>query len=435
MKRLRMFAVLCVGTISASGVWAAGLEVSETGQAPDLKVTIKAPGVYQAVVRQAWGGGIPQFYNLEVDPEAKLNLAGSPAGLFEVGWHGATWNRPEGADPKTCCVNHSLGGDPTKPCYDGTRMWPWEDHREQKAEGELQVIEKSAVRVRVRAQSWFSAASSPIRMDKDLPVTAVYTFYPSGRIVIQVRIRRTGTMAMHWSGEYGPHLFVGADNKNAAADPGFTWSTPESGEIKGEQAPRKPEALVLATSEKAKTSLMVTIPPEEERLFTRMMRHDGRSVNWDRSGYGSGNLVMQPGYDNTWACMIEMGTPGSKVVPELKTAKEAVAYATDYREPGKVTGVTLVTDDAGDFNKDGFNESEGCYVIKGPGPVTLTFEKGKGAGYAPAFKVTGWQGEAPKAIKIDGKEVQTVAAVVDGRLVVQVLGTISGEKVQVLIGG
>jgi hypothetical protein len=425
--------------ISSAAAEPAGLEVGESGATPHLKVIVTAPGVYKATVAQSYGGGIAEFYNLSADPEAKVNVAGRLAGLFEVGWHGATWKRPEGADPKTCCVNHSLGGDPAKPCYDGVRLWPWESH--EGIEGELRVIEKSAARVRVRTESWFAAGSCPLKIDKDLPVTAVYTFYPSGRVFVQVRVRRTGALAMHWSREYGPHLFVGADNKNAEADLAFTWSTPESGEIQGERAPAKSEALVLTRSEKAKTNLMVTVPPEEQTLFTQNMRHNGRSVNWDRAGYGSGNIVMQPGYDSTWACMIEMGTTGGALVPELKTGKDALPFALDYRTPAKIEGATLVTDEPGDFNKDGFNESEGCWVLKSPGPVEFTFAKGAGAGFAPAFKLVGWNKDAPKSVRIDGKDVPCIAAVVQGApdastpsLLVQVMGTVAAEKAKIEIG-
>jgi len=67
-----------------------GLDVTEAGAPPDLKVTLTSPGVYRAVVWQAAGGGMMEFYDFASDPEAKKNLAGHDRGLFEVGWHGAT---------------------------------------------------------------------------------------------------------------------------------------------------------------------------------------------------------------------------------------------------------------------------------------------------------------------------------------------------------
>jgi hypothetical protein len=165
------------------------------------------------------------------------------------------------------------------------------------------------------------------------------------------------------------------------------------------------------------------------------MHHNGRSIGWDRCGYGSSNIVMQPGYDETWACMIQMGTPTATSVPDLKSAKAALPYALDYREPAKITGATLVTDDPGDFNRDGFNESEGCFVLRGPGPLSFTFEKGKGAGFAAAFKILDWKGDAPKTVKVDGDDVPCASGVVDGDLVLQVLGTIAPKKARMSIGG
>src|SRR5262249_59202961 len=82
------------------------------------------------------------------------------------------------------------------------------------------------------------------------------------------------------------------------------------------------EELVLADSDKVKTTFLFTIPAEEDKLFDCHMRHDGRSVGWDRAGYGSKSIVMEPGYDSTWACLLHMGTTGSRLMPELRTPKD-----------------------------------------------------------------------------------------------------------------
>jgi hypothetical protein len=426
-----------------------GLTVEESGTAPDLKVAVTSPGVYRAVVAQSYGGGITQFFDLATDPEAKANLAGDMCGLFEVGWHGTQWKRPEGADPKTCCVNHSLGMDAAKPCTDGTRWWPAGNHQERKCQGELAVIEKSPARVRVQATSWFTSYNCPLpgEVDRDLPVTVVYTFYPSGRILAQVRIQRTGALAYHWGSEYGPHLFLIHQRLPLAAGEmeadqkyrNFTLGTPKHAEFEkdvkaGTAKWAQPEELALAWSDTIKTRLFIAIPPEGQKTFDRHMRHTYPG-SWDRFGYGSASVIMPPGTDSTWACVIQMAAEAGAPAATFKTAAEALPYALDYREPAKIEGAQLVKDDSGDFNKDGYNESEGCHVLKGPGSLSFTYEKGKGAGFAPVFKVVGWQGEAPKVVKVDGKEVRAASAVVDGKLVVQVMGTVAGEKVKIQIGG
>ena len=430
-----MTVVIVLG-LSVSHLAAAGLEVEDTGGQPfRRKIIVTSPGVYKAEVWQASGGGIMGFYDLAADPEAKVNLADRKRGLFEIGWHSRHFKGPDPADQPFCCVMHmrqiQAGKEKDKKtCQDGCADWPSSNRQRLKAWGTLDLIEKSAARVRIRARStfvWWGMYDH-----KDLKVAAEYTFHPTGKVAIQVRVQNDGKMAFHWSSEYGPHLMVPGSDKKPEVDRGFVWSTPKQETLK-RKTPS--EQLVLATSEKVKTSLMLSIPAEGHELFNGFMHHNGRSIGWDRCGYGSKNITMKPGYDNTWTCLIQMGSPGSALSAEMKTAGEALAYAMQYREPAKLTGVTLVTDDAGDFNKDGYNESEACHVLKGPGPLSFTYERGKGAGFAPAFKVIGWGKDAPKTVKVDGKTVPAAAGVVDGKLLLQILEKLPTDKVRIDIGG
>jgi len=48
--------------------------------------------------------------------------------------------------------------------------------------------------------------------------------------------------------------------------------------------------------------------------------------------------------------------------------------------------------------------------------------------------VLGWKGEAPHHAKVDGKEVPAASGVVDGTLVIQILGRIEGERAKIEIG-
>src|SRR5262249_48823566 len=99
---------------------------------------------------------------------------------------------------------------------------------------------------------------------------------------VQVRVQKM-ERRFQWSGEYGPHLHVPASAKNLDADPAFIFSTPKVDTVQdGYFAPS--EELVLATSAKLKTTLMLTIPAEAHTLFDRNGRQTGRSVNWDRFG-------------------------------------------------------------------------------------------------------------------------------------------------------
>jgi hypothetical protein len=377
------------------------LELSDTGVAPDRKITVTMPGVYRAAVWQASGGGIMEFYDLVHDPKAEYNLADRNRGVFEIGWHASPASMKK-----------------------GVRDWPSLWHKELKAEGRIEVIEKSPARVRVKVDSVFTWWQKFV--DEDMPVSAVYTFYPCGQIAIQVRVRQNGE-SYTWSNEYGPHLCFVALKDKPERNPGYTFSTPTAKDFKdGFQG--KAEELVLAVSPKVDARFLLTIPAESETLFDRHMRHDGRSVNWDRAGYGSKSVVMDKGYDSTWACLIQFGTKGSPCAAEFGTPTESIPWALSYRKPARIEGATVVKDDTGDLNKDGFNETEGCHVLEGAGPLRFTYERGLGAGFAPAFKVVGWKGKVPQTVKVDGKEVPAAAAVVEGKLLLQVLGRVEKDK-------
>jgi len=406
--------------LASASALGAGLELSRAGEPPDQKIVVTSPGVYRAVVYQASGGGINEFYNLASDPEAKLSLAWNDRGLFEVGWHGKSSKNP-GADKKTCCNNHALGAKPEDGCYDGCGDWPSMAHKELKATGELAVSEQSPARVRIRTKAPFVWWGKFVHK---LTAEAVYTFYPTGRIIIQMHVANSGNKPFHWSGEYGPHITVSASDKMPENDRGFVWSSPKQEKlVSGSPS----EELVLAASDKAKTRLMLAIPPEEQMLFTRFMHHDGHTVGWDRAGYGSGGLVMEPGYDNTWACMIQMGASGSRVAQEMRTPAEALPVAMQYRKPPKLQakGADLVMDDPGDLNRDGFNESEGCYVLRGAGPVEIACEEGKTL-CQPAFKIAGRKGVLPEKVTVNGAEAAFVAGEAGGSLVIQLLGIVEG---------
>jgi len=420
IRNLGLAVIVCCSVSSAQ---AGDLTVEESGVSPDKKITVTSPGVYKAVLWQESGGGINEFYDLAADPEASHNLVGTGAsvrGLVEIGWHG----RPFKGEGEACCAEHI--SDPKKKengksCYDGCMDWPSAGHKKLGVRSELAVTEKSAARVRVSGRgtfTWWAKYSN----EKDAAVTPLYTFYPAGQIILQVRVQMIGQRTLHWGPEYGPHLllpFNAKDGKN------FSYSTPTVDKVT--KSLPKSEELVLGTSAAVKSAVLLTIPAEAQALFDRHLLHM-------RFGYGSNKIDMPPGYDHTWACLVQLGTQGHDLLPPLRTAKDALPFATQYRVPAKIDGAELVKDAPGDFNKDGFNESEGCHVLKGPGPLAFTYERGAGAGFAPAFRIVGWNGPAAPSAKVDGKEVPSAAAVVDGNLIVQMLGTIAAPKAKIEIG-
>lgn len=180
----RILSLSALAWASTTAVQAGALTVAETGESPEKKITVTSPGVYKAVIWQAsGGGGLVEFYDLVADPEAKLNLAGTAGttkGLIEVGWHGREFKCPPEKLGKDCCAAHKLNYRKlTEACYDGTMEWPSTAHNTFKVAGGPTVIEKSAARVRIRANGTFTWWSKYTN-EPDVSVTAFYTFYPVG---------------------------------------------------------------------------------------------------------------------------------------------------------------------------------------------------------------------------------------------------------------
>ena len=116
----------------------------------------------------------------------------------------------------------------------------------------------------------------------------------------------------------------------------------------------------------------------------------------------------------------------------------ALPYVQDYQTPAKpdVTKGTLVTDDAGDYDRDGFNEAEGCTVVRADGDaVELTLDGRDVKRFSPVFKVTGLKrGAEAVVVELDGKRLvkgESLAAHVDaasGVALVRIVGTVSTQS-------
>ena len=88
---------------------------------------------------------------------------------------------------------------------------------------------------------------------------------------------------------------------------------------------------------------------------------------------------------------------------DLNGHQAAKPYAEGYRSPAalEVAMGKLETTDAGDYDADGFNEAEGCYVLgSGADGVAFTLPGRQTPCMNPAFKVLRWKAEAPRHIRL-----------------------------------
>lgn len=119
---------------------------------------------------------------------------------------------------------------------------------------------------------------------------------------------------------------------------------------------------------------------------------------------------------------------------DINGHEAAKPYAEDYRSPGKlnVTAGKADTSDAGDYDRDGFNEAEGCYVFSSAADgVAFTLHGRQSPRMNPAFKVLQWNAETPKTILVGDKSLaagKDFNASVSGEvLLLQVLSNIRDD--------
>jgi hypothetical protein len=98
---------------------------------------------------------------------------------------------------------------------------------------------------------------------------------------------------------------------------------------------------------------------------------------------------------------------------------------------------SLDTTDEGDLDADGFNEAQGCYVLKaGTVGTSFVLHGEKVPRLCPVFKIKAWTGPAPKTIVLGQRTLSAgpdfLASTHDGVLLVQLLKAIRDDVVIVV---
>ncbi len=119
---------------------------------------------------------------------------------------------------------------------------------------------------------------------------------------------------------------------------------------------------------------------------------------------------------------------------DLNGHEAAQPYANDYRSPDhlKVSKGKLDTTDDGDPDADGFNEMEGCYVLKSARDGLAFALHGRAVPRMfPAFKIKDWPGAAPETLTLGGEKLAAGkdfnASVRGGLLLLQVFRVIKDD--------
>ncbi|MBM4042471.1 MAG: hypothetical protein FJ290_28600 [Planctomycetes bacterium] len=130
-----------------------------------------------------------------------------------------------------------------------------------------------------------------------------------------------------------------------------------------------------------------------------------------------------------------------RISDDMNSAATAASYANDYRSPDKleVSKGTVDTADEGDLDRDGYNESEGCYVLRaGADGVAFTIHGKQTPRMKPAFKIKGWPGDSVPAVTINARRCEPnkdyVASVKGGVALVLLWADVRDDTVVQLSG-
>jgi len=317
------------------------------------------------------GRTITHWFNLEGDPFRTANLVGSGS-LLQV------------SDP--AAVDQSRSTDPAT----------------------IEILENLPVRFRFRRCDLAGRGTT----------FEEYTIYPTGQVFVLIGHKRKPA-----TGSKSRLLLSAACNGNLS-----WWQAPVPGQSGPDSSTtRSGGGLLLASG--------LSIPSNRRSLPDDLLLLPGQA----------GRCVVTPAFpgpqdSSRWTISFPEAGGGEGLAIQLRIFPRnldslgvAEPYRKDYQVPAKLwmQAGKVVTDEAGDLNADGYNESEGCYTIRGGRTVVL--DAGGNDRMQPAIKFLGSGVNGIPDVLVDGKLAERSAynlAWLEGdALLLHWLGTVSaGER-------
>ena len=256
-----------------------------------------------------------------------------------------------------------------------------------------------------------------------------YTFYPTGQIFVAARFDIEHD---------DPPLRIGSVSFYTVKNAQFNWrdATDSTSRMAGEGGSQFLTTYLLSHNNRV-PSFHLSMP--DDILTCASSPHDSRTfinneipLMWRRAPLRF--VVDDALAEKSFALQM-------RVFPRnIDSFDAGLPYVEDYQQPARlsVEAGTSVPNDPGDLNGDGYNESQGCFVVQADGGrLKATLDATKRPCFQPALKVVGWKGDIPPAIRINGKaaeeQVNFSLAGREDALVIQVLQTFSDEEVLVEI--
>ena len=347
----------------------AAQRITATQESDKLKtIRVVCSGRFESIINKRQGFG--EWYDLKNDPEKKRDMGS----VNEA--NGFLWTKtglPEG---------QKKGGS-------------WYANPPEK----MELLEAGPVRVRVRLSGPHNCYGSPKRPWNDLRFEQTYTIYPTGDVYTDYVLITQKRLSLHHfnfilrtTGRWG-HNFKGEGG-------GEVKCASEAGETR---IGREGSSFVLQWSNGPTYFVDILMVMQKGRYGGSYWNGGFRDLD-----FRTGLNIMSRWPEKTLPKGRDHIHVLTRFADDINGSKAAMVYANDYRTPDKldVSLGKLDTTDEGDADKDGFNEAEGCYVLKAsPAGVTFTLHGKKTPRMDPAFKIRGWTGKVPKSIKVGSKEL------------------------------
>jgi hypothetical protein len=290
---------------------------------------------------------------------------------------------------------------------------------------EMKLLEDGPARVRVllRGHHMRYGYTEAKAAWKELRFEQVYTLYPDGSVFLAYTLEKDEPVAIH-------HFLVITKSNGA-------WGPQGKGEGKGEvrftgdQGAEKP-------SSKSPTAFTLQWS-DGPTYFTDilMIAHKGKfSASYWNEGYEDKDFRLGFDVGSLWP---EKSLPAGKqplhflmrLADDINSLETAALLSESYRSPDRLTVTMGAVDtaDEGDRDADGYNEEEGCYVLKAAQGVAFTIHGATAPRVNPAFKIKGWPGSSA-SVTMAGKALdasQGIAFARDGTLLLQIFTTVKED--------
>ena len=307
-------------TLTLTGYANGQVRLIDSGSGLSRTVTVESTGLFRLVFEAADNWGIAQWYDLVNDPSAKTNLTGpgygvnkdistAEPGLFQQVFYGTT---PD--DPKlyTRAASHYFPKSPRT----------------------FNVLENSPSRVVVQAIS--SPVTSAVGVLSNVTADVTYSIYPNGKIYVHSVLRvRNAQTASEWR-----CATLGLSDPTSA-DP---YSSPDSMGWIRSSATKNPydyadvaQSYIFAywrasTTPAPYTSFtkasVLLVPKRGNPNQGKQGRHNWSG--WKRWYYAYGPLNLAAGQSLSQDYLIQLGTQGSPVLPNINNRAVADPIAQAY---------------------------------------------------------------------------------------------------------